>query len=312
MTKESTPTEPSRTSGPKTPAATPPYQRRLIQGQEIAVSCGWLAATSWTEASNSHVKILLLFGPASCRLRLRPSGIEAKSWRLLGGQFCIVGPDSPFDAELEEDASFATLQIAPSFLEGIVRNADLKGIHVRELAALNSQNQIAALIISMLRSLFEENDERNNDFILILGRALATRLVKGHFETMRAGGNRDDRLARTQQKIVIAYMDSHNDRRIPTAELARLVGVSSAHFMRTFKNTTGMAAGQFHLVRRLRQAEETLIRTEDSLAGVAIQFGFSDQNHFTRRFRTYLKYSPSALMRLRKARLPRGRHGGKG
>jgi AraC family transcriptional regulator len=222
-------------------------------------------------------------------------------WQLSGGQFCIVGPGFPHDAEWEKEASFAVVHIAPSFLRRIIKNERLKGVHVRDLAALSGQDHIATLIISIFRSLCEDSEEQDHDFIAVLGRALAGRLIKGLLETIQNAGSRDDRLTRTQQRIVIAYMNSHLDRRIPTVELARLVGVCPSHFMRTFKNTTGTAAGQFHLLRRLRQAEETLLGTDDSIAEVAAQFGFADQNHFTRRFHSYLKYSPSALMRLRKS-----------
>ena len=294
--------EPSRTSGLPLPATTLPYQRRLIQNHEIAVFCGRLAPATWTEASNEHANIMLLIGPASCRLRLRASGEDEDTWRLSGGQFCIVGPSFPHEAHWEQDATIAVMHVGGNFLRRVGKQSQLKGVHIRELAALAAQDPIATLIISIFRSLCEDHEERDVELILVLGRALASRLIKGVAETAQSDGARDDQLSHKQQKIVIAYMDSNLDRRIPVAELAKLVCLSPSHFMRTFKSTTGASAGQFHLLRRLRQAEETLLTTEASIADVASQFGFFDQNHFTRRFRTYLKYSPGALLRLRKAR----------
>jgi AraC family transcriptional regulator len=267
---------------------------------ELAVFYDRLAATTWTEGSHSHTKIMLLFEPASCGLTVGVPGGEEKTRRLSGGQVCIIGSHLPHTVEWEKEASFAAIYIAPSFLRRIADNGELKGLHIQELAALNGRDHIASLIITIFRSLCEEREERDHEFVIAIARGLAARILKLVFEALRGGESRNDCLSRSQRSVVIEYMDSRIDQRIPTADLAKLVGLSSSQFMRTFRNTTGAAAGQFHLMRRLHRAEEILLRTDTTLAEVANHLGFFDQNHFTRHFRKHLGYSPGALARLRK------------
>lgn len=240
-------------------------------------------------------------------MKFQLPGGEEEIRRLSGGQLCFVGPGFQHTLEWQREAGFAVIYLAPSFLQRAFEKRALKGLHIQELAAVTCRDHIASLIISIFRSLCEDHEERDREFIIVIARSLAARLIPLLCETLRGGEGRNDLLSRSQRRIVIDYMDSCLGRRIPTAELAKLVGFSSAHFMRTFKNTTGAAAGQFHLVRRLHQAEEILLRKEASIADVANQFGFFDQNHFTRHFRKHLKYSPSALLALCK-KPPRNGH----
>jgi AraC-like DNA-binding protein len=265
-----------------------------------------LPATTWTEGSKPFAKIMLLFDPAACGVSSGTTGDHEQTQRLSGGQICIIGPRFPHTLEWETEASFAAIYVAPAFLQRISDGAELKGLHVQELAALNGRDHTASLLIAVFRSLCEEPQERDHDFIVALGRSLANRLLKALFEKQRSGDSRNDCLSRTQRRVVIEYMDSRIDQRIPTAELAKLVSLSPSQFMRTFRNTTGIAAGQFHLIRRLRRAEEMLLRTDGSIAEIAHHLGFFDQNHFTRHFRKHLRYAPSSLVRLRKRPPPNG------
>lgn len=98
-----------------------------------------------------------------------------------------------------------------------------------------------------------------------------------------------------QRRIVTDHVDAHLVEPIPVADLARLVGLSEAHFARAFKQTVGMAPHRFVVERRLERGKRMLADTEDSIALIASACGFADQAHFSRAFSQTFGLSPSAL-----------------
>jgi AraC-like DNA-binding protein len=59
-------------------------------------------------------------------------------------------------------------------------------------------------------------------------------------------------------------------------------GPSRGYFIRGFKKTTGKAPHQWILSQRVERARGLLMKTDMSLADVALACGFADQSHFTR------------------------------
>ena len=88
---------------------------------------------------------------------------------------------------------------------------------------------------------------------------------------------------------------------IGLADLAREAGLHPAHLAREFRHRFGRSIGGYLRERRLEWAAGELIATDRSIAAIAIASGFSDQSHFTRRFREYAGATP------RRFRLARSR-----
>lgn len=75
-------------------------------------------------------------------------------------------------------------------------------------------------------------------------------------------------------------------------ELAAAVGVHPAHLARTFRASHRCSIGRFVRRLRLEWAAEELRATPRSIAAIAIDAGYHDQSHFTRRFRELLGTTP--------------------
>lgn len=82
---------------------------------------------------------------------------------------------------------------------------------------------------------------------------------------------------------LLEYVDG--DLRTPPAlsDVALLAGVSPSHFAKKFRQSTGLSLCRFINRRRILRSLETL-KTDDSLASIALDLGFSSQSHFTRIF----------------------------
>ena len=77
-------------------------------------------------------------------------------------------------------------------------------------------------------------------------------------------------------------------------DLATLVGLSRAHFMRVFKATTGMTAHAFVEQLRLQQAQTMLATTNMPLKQIAAQLGFSTPASFSLAFRRLTGITPGS------------------
>ena len=79
--------------------------------------------------------------------------------------------------------------------------------------------------------------------------------------------------------------------------LAGECGLSSSHFARAFKETTGLAPHQWLTCRRVERARELLSQSTMELTEIALACGFVDQSHFCRVFARMEKQSPGRWRR---------------
>jgi AraC family transcriptional regulator len=79
--------------------------------------------------------------------------------------------------------------------------------------------------------------------------------------------------------------------------LAQQCGLSSSHFARAFKETTGLAPHQWLTRKRIEHARRLLAQTSMGLSDIALACGFVDQSHFSRVFARQEKHSPGRWRR---------------
>ena len=82
------------------------------------------------------------------------------------------------------------------------------------------------------------------------------------------------------------------------AEIAAACGVSSHHFARAFRRSTGLAPHAWLLQARVDRAMTFLRQRDSSLAEIALACGFVDQSHFTRVFSARTGLTPGVWRRL--------------
>jgi AraC-like DNA-binding protein len=96
-------------------------------------------------------------------------------------------------------------------------------------------------------------------------------------------------------------MDSGPHEKWPISRLARVSGVSEAHFARSFREAFGVPPHRYLLTRRIERAKALLRDTELSITEVAFQTGWDSLGTFGRTFRDILGESPTALRAREKA-----------
>ena len=90
-------------------------------------------------------------------------------------------------------------------------------------------------------------------------------------------------------------MDAASDEAWPVPRLARVSGVSEAHFARSFKEAFGVPPHRYLLTRRIERATALLRDTGLPITEIAFETGWNSLGTFGRTFRDVTGESPGEL-----------------
>jgi transcriptional regulator GlxA family with amidase domain len=96
-------------------------------------------------------------------------------------------------------------------------------------------------------------------------------------------------------------MDAASHQAWPVRRLARVSGVSEAHFARSFKEAFGVPPHRYLLTRRIERAKAFLRDTDLSITEIAWETGWGSLGTFGRTFRDVTGESPGELRAREKA-----------
>jgi transcriptional regulator GlxA family with amidase domain len=99
-------------------------------------------------------------------------------------------------------------------------------------------------------------------------------------------------------------MDAASHEEWPVGRLARVSGVSQAHFARSFKDAFGVPPHRYLLTRRIERATALLRDTDRPIIDIAFDTGWKSLGTFGRTFRDVTGESPGEL-RARERAVPR-------
>jgi len=145
--------------------------------------------------------------------------------------------------------------------------------HWRDALALHE-----AIITSQSRVLIEE-----------LCISLFTQIGDLHFGSTPINHAIDKRDVRIS--TIIDYMKFHLGDEISLNTLAEIAGCTSYHVIRLFKETMGMSPHAYLIQLRLERARK-LLDEGNTITDAALNAGFSDQSHLTRRFKKRFGITP--------------------
>jgi AraC family transcriptional regulator len=106
-------------------------------------------------------------------------------------------------------------------------------------------------------------------------------------------------LAPWQVRTLTTYIDANLNASLSCEVLARLTNLSVSYFARAFKCTFGCSPHVFLMRRRMERAQGLMLKTNAPLAHIALECGFADQAHLSRRFLQFTGESPASWRRAR-------------
>ena len=123
--------------------------------------------------------------------------------------------------------------------------------------------------------------------------AIANRFIAINYHTPVAEpGKQTQRLTHRQMQRIREFVEANLETDIRLEMMAGICGRSTEYFVRVFKATAGVSPYQYVLNLRIERAKALLGVEGASIADVALQCGFSHQEHLTRMFRRFTGVTP--------------------
>jgi AraC-like DNA-binding protein/mannose-6-phosphate isomerase-like protein (cupin superfamily) len=124
-------------------------------------------------------------------------------------------------------------------------------------------------------------------------------LLINHYESDLSLGNIFDRRRRAFDRLrpLFDYIEWHYPETISLSKATDIVGMSKAHFMRSFKQVTGHSFDTYLNHFRIAKAQVLLASTDKPISEVSRDVGFCDQSYFGLVFRRLIQVTPREYRR---------------
>ncbi|HAA28967.1 MAG TPA: AraC family transcriptional regulator [Cyanobacteria bacterium UBA8553] len=151
--------------------------------------------------------------------------------------------------------------------------------------------QIGQLLVAEL----ESEKLGNRLYAESLANVLAVHLLRNYGTVKQTVQHYSGGLSQLRLKRAVEYIQEHLEQDISIEAIAAELDMSSYHFARLFKQSTGLAPHQYLIKCRVERAKELLLQGEMAIAEIATQVGFYDQSHLNRHFKRIVGVSPKII-----------------
>jgi len=236
-----------------------------------------------------HVVMISLSDGATGEMRTA-SGTRI-SGTLHSGNVCVLPSGLAHTARLDNPSEHLSMYLDPSTVRRAA-SASLVSANFEVIERCTQSDGVISSIGMALLGELESEGLSGRLYAESLANVLAVHLLR-HYT---AGGSDHQRITGglSAQKLrqVLAFVSENYSNDVRLSELANVAGMSSFHFAREFKRTTGTTPHQYLIKFRVERAKALLAEAELPLTEVGLLSGFSHQSHFTRLFRRFTGTTP--------------------
>jgi len=207
------------------------------------------------------------------------------------GNICVLPSGLEHRAALEGQSEHLALYVDASLITKAASEAGLSG----SVEIAERYTRFDRVISSVGMALLGELDSEGLSGRLYaesLGNVLAVHLLRYYAISTSGPVTFTGGLSAKRLRQVTDFIADNYSRDLKLNELAHIAGMSSFHFAREFKRTTGTTPHQYLIKFRIERAKALLAKNELPLIEVGLRSGFSHQSHFTRLFRRLTGTTP--------------------
>ena len=158
-------------------------------------------------------------------------------------------------------------------------------------------DEIVRHLGALLLAGLQRPHEVNQLFVDHLLLAIGAHVIQAYGGLDIAGGAVRGGLASWQLKRACERLEADLAGKSTLQQIAADLGLSTSHFSRAFRISTGLPPHQWLLHQRVAKAKQLLSEGSSPLSEIAITSGFANQSHLTRVFSTIAGVSPGAWRR---------------
>lgn len=104
-----------------------------------------------------------------------------------------------------------------------------------------------------------------------------------------------------QIQKTLDYIETHLGEEITIEELSEIASLSPFYYQRLFRRLVKKPAGEYIKLRRLAKSADILLQSDSRILDIALELGFTSQEHFTRIFKENFGMTPGAYRKCPKA-----------
>ena len=244
-------------------------------------------------AHTHHEHVVLLSLTDGCKGELiTSSGIGVRGTQTRGN-VCVLPSGLKHQAALEGHSEHLALYVDPRLITRAASEADLP-VSVEIVERYTRRDNVIGSVGMALLGELESEGLSGRLYAESLANVLAVHLLRHYSISTSRSLTFTGGLSAKRLREVIEFISDNYTRDLKLAELAQVAGMSSFHFAREFKRTTGTTPHQYLIKFRVERAKALLARRDLPLIEVGLQTGFSHQSHFTRLFRRVTGLTPNA------------------
>ena len=237
-------------------------------------------------AVDDHLMILHLNGPVAVERRL-----GAKRERRVvppGGLFILPG-GLDFGVRLEGELDTLHIYLRSEIVREVADDLGIAGGDLALRPSLGESDPLVESLALAVRDAMSDATPGTPVYVDYLSRVLAARLLRRY----------SWRNAPAQSPcgaLVEDFIEEHLADSLSLDDLANACDLSPSYFARRFKLSTGMPPHQYLIQKRVERAKR-LLRGPLPIVEVALDCGFSHQEHLTNVFRRFTGQTPAAYRR---------------
>jgi AraC family transcriptional regulator len=257
-------------------------------------------ALSWAHYKNEH-ESLYYINEKQHTLSLYLSGgyqthrTDTNSGFGAPGKFCLMPKQAESHWKIGQTQQFMHLYFDDDYLKQLALKVFDIDPRMLQLPELNYTSDVATE--NLFRHCMVGNDWLNGDNHLAMEQVTDTILVSmlQNMGVAKLNSSVRGGLSPKVVSMVRDYMQANFQRQIYLSELAELAQLSQYHFCRMFKESLAQTP-QAHLhsirIEQVKLRIDKISSSQESLSGIALQCGFSNQSHMGRYFKKLVGISP--------------------
>ena len=197
----------------------------------------------------------------------------------------------------DKAADILHLCFRPGFLHRVAEENDLDADRGELLGSFDETDLRIEHIGLALHAELRSGAPNGRVYGEALATALATHLLQAHSSRPQTVRDFDGGLPESALHRLSDYVGDNLHRNLTLSELAGVEHLSTYHFSRMFKKSTGFSPYRYVIQRRVERAKKLLSGTDLTVTEVAHAVGFSHQSHLAYHTRRLLGVSPTSLRR---------------